>query len=92
MVQGKKKDWRGGVADFFELPHELLLNLSKLTLVGNTQLLVENHRGIIEYTQEKIRISAHPGEIIIKGQNLTIKNLHREELFVEGEINALELG
>jgi len=80
------------MADFLELPPELLLNLPKLTLIGGRQLAVENHHGIIEYTEERIRISTHPGEIIIKGQNLTIKGLYREELFIEGEISALELG
>ena len=92
MGKGRKKNWRGTVADLFELPQEVLLNLPRLTLVGNMQLIVENHRGIIEYTEKRIRISAHSGEIIITGKDLTLKSLYREELFIEGEISALELG
>ncbi|MGI6308307.1 MAG: sporulation protein YqfC [Dethiobacteria bacterium] len=86
----KKKKWSESLADFFELPKELLLNLPRVTLIGNVQLYLENYGGIIEYSDELLRLKIRGGEIIIKGKDLVIKNFFGEEIFIEGEIRSLE--
>lgn len=87
---GKKKKWPENLADFFELPKELLLNLPRMTLAGNIQLHLENYGGIIEYSAELLRLKIKGGEIIIEGKNLAIKHFAGEEIFIEGEIRSLE--
>jgi sporulation protein YqfC len=86
----EQKKWRENAADFFELPKELLFNLPRITLIGNVQLYLENHKGIIEYSSDLLRLKVQDGEIIIKGKNLTIKNFFGKEVFVEGNISSLE--
>jgi sporulation protein YqfC len=86
----ERKKWRENVADFFELPKDLLLNLPRLTLIGNIQLYLENYGGIIEYSEELLRLKVRGGEIIIRGKNLAIKNFFGEEIFIEGTIKSLE--
>ena len=89
-LEGKKKKWPENLADFFELPKELLLNLPRVTLVGNIQLYLENYGGIIEYNAELLRLKIKGGEIVIKGKGLVIKHFAGEEIFLEGEIYSLE--
>ena len=86
----KKKKWPENLANFFELPKELLLNLTRMTLVGNLQLYLENYGGIIEYSAELLRLKIKGGEIIIRGKNLAIKHFVGDEIFIEGEIGSLE--
>ncbi|MDO9534294.1 MAG: sporulation protein YqfC [Bacillota bacterium] len=86
----ERKKWREHAADFFELPKELLLNLPRVTLIGNLQLYLENYGGIIEYNDELLRLKIKGGEIIVKGKNLTIKNFFGEEIFIEGKIKSIE--
>ena len=90
MERGEKKNWRQSLADMFELPHEIVLNLPRLTVVGNLHCYLENHRGVIEYTDEKVRISVNGGEIIIRGSGLVIRYLANEEIGVEGCINGVD--
>lgn len=78
------------LSDMFELPREVMLDLPRMTLVGNVQIYLENHRGVIAYDEAKIRIGVNNGEIIIKGRNLEIKNLMAEELLIKGEIESLD--
>ena len=78
------------LSDMFELPREVMLDLPRMTLVGNVQIYLENHRGVIAYGEEKIRIGVNNGEIIIKGRNLEIKNLMAEELLIKGKIESLD--
>lgn len=77
-------------SELFELPKEVVLGLPRLTLVGNLQLLVENHRGVIAYSDQVIRIGASNGELVIKGRELQIKNLYAEELMIKGIIEGLD--
>ncbi|MDO9573576.1 MAG: sporulation protein YqfC [Candidatus Contubernalis sp.] len=85
-----KKKLRSSLAEAFELPKEILLDLPRVTLVGNMQMYVQNHRGVVEYTDKIIRVSISGGELIIKGEGMTIKNIYSEEIFIEGSINNLD--
>lgn len=86
----ERKKWRENIADFFELPKEVLMNLPRVTLIGNIQLYLENYAGIIEYNQEILRLSIRGGEIVIRGSELVIKNFFSEEIYVEGKIHSIE--
>ncbi|NLY39282.1 MAG: sporulation protein YqfC [Firmicutes bacterium] len=67
-----------------------MLDLPRITMIGNLQLYLENHRGVISYDQNQVRVAAKEGEIIIRGENLQIKNLMAEELVIKGSIEGLE--
>lgn len=90
MPSKKKGTFKAIISDFFELPREVILDLPRLTLVGNVQIYLENHRGVIAYDENLIRIGVNNGEIAIRGSNLQIKNLIAEELLIKGSIDGLE--
>ena len=73
-------------AETFELPKDIVLDLPRINIIGNIQFHVENHRGIIEYSENTIRIGIRKGEIVISGNNLGIKNINSEEVLIEGTI------
>ncbi len=86
----ERNKWRENIADFFELPKEVLMNLPRITLIGNIQLYLENYAGIIEYNQEILRLSIRGGEIVIRGDDLIIRNFFSEEIYIEGKIHSIE--
>lgn len=86
----KSKKWRAALADLLELPRDIMLDLPRLTIIGAMQCTLENHRGIIEYSSESIKIAINGGEMIIKGRDLTISYLTGADLAVEGKIAAAE--
>ncbi|HAP32444.1 MAG TPA: hypothetical protein DCQ14_05255 [Firmicutes bacterium] len=57
--EGKK--WQESIAELFELPKELLLNLPRITLIGDIQMLLENYGGIIQYNGELLRLKVREG-------------------------------
>ncbi len=77
-------------SDLFELPKEVILGFPRLTLVGNIQLLVENHRGVIAYSDRLIRIGVSNGELVVRGREMQIKNLYSEELMIKGIIEGVD--
>ncbi|KAB3533256.1 sporulation protein YqfC [Alkaliphilus serpentinus] len=78
------------IADALELPQDILLDLPKITLVGNLQLYVENHKGILEYSSTRIRIFTKSGILRIIGKSLLLKSIVVEEIIIVGEISGFE--
>ncbi|KNY25745.1 sporulation protein YqfC [Pseudobacteroides cellulosolvens] len=78
------------VTEVLDLPKEVILDIPKLTMIGNTNLVVENYKGVIEYDVEKIRLNTGIGIIRIGGKELVIKEITSEDIMVYGKIESLE--
>lgn len=78
------------LANILEIPQDVVLDLPRITMLGNKQLLVENHRGIIEYTPSLVRIKLSQGELIVVGKCLTLGNLQIEQILVEGIVEEIK--
>ena len=87
----ERKKWQNQLANTFEIPKDIALDLPKVILVGNIQVFVENHKGILEYTPELIRIRVSIGELAIRGSNLFLRNILIHEIAIEGNIIGVEL-
>lgn len=83
------KQWQR-LASILEIPEDIVLDLPRITMLGNRQLLVENHKGIIEYTPSLVRIKLEQGELIITGKNLMLGNLQIEQILVEGIVGDVK--
>ncbi|MEN6460320.1 MAG: sporulation protein YqfC [Syntrophomonas sp.] len=78
------------MTEFLEIPKDLVLDLPKVTLLGRNELYLENHRGIIEFSINRLRINLSRGYLEIEGDNLEIKNLMPDEMSVHGEIYSVK--
>ena len=58
-------------------------------MLGNKQVLIENHKGIIEYTTCLVRVKLNEGELIIRGAKLLLGNLQAEQILVEGTVQEV---
>lgn len=81
---------RERVTELLELPKEIVLDLPKITIVGSSNIFIENYKGIIEYDNTRIRANTSKGIIKISGGNLVIREITSEDLMIEGDIDALE--
>jgi sporulation protein YqfC len=89
-VETKSEIIKKGIADLLELPRDIVLDLPKITLVGNLQLYIENHKGIIEYSTGLIRINTKSGILVVTGSDLSIRTIVIEEIIVVGRIDKVE--
>jgi sporulation protein YqfC len=78
------------LAGLLEIPADVVLDWPRITMLGNKQLLVENHKGIIEYTGSLVRIKLNQGELAVTGSDLVIGNLQAEQLLVEGTVAEIK--
>ncbi len=71
------------------LPKEIVLNYPKLTLIGEGELEVENYKGIIEYSQNRIRLNTFLYVLKIEGEGLELKYVTDECISIRGKITAI---
>ena len=73
------------------LPGDLVAGLPRMELIGDRELRMENHRGILAYGSEEIHISG--GKLILKvrGEGLELRSMNAGELLITGQIRAVEL-
>jgi sporulation protein YqfC len=78
-------------AALFDLPADVVAGLPRIELTGDSQLRMENHRGILAYGTEEIRISG--GKLIVRvvGEALELKAMNPSELLISGRLRAVEL-
>lgn len=80
------------LAERLGLPGELLPGGGRLTLCGGRQALIEGHRGLLEYTGDRIVVSFGREKLTLTGDGLCLRAMNRGELLVTGRIRAAEWG
>jgi sporulation protein YqfC len=86
----KREALSRAMAEFLDIPKDLVMDLPKVTMIGRNEFYLENHRGIIEYNLTRLRINLSRGFLEIQGNNLEIKNLLPDEMSVYGDINMIK--
>lgn len=79
------------LVDIFDLPPDVVLDLPRITLIGSVQVYVENHKGITLYEKNTIRISVLNGEIVIDGEDLHLRTVYNDDIYIEGTIVNIAL-
>lgn len=88
-IKDRKKRLQQQFANFLDIPRDIMMDLPKIVLVGDVQLFIENHRGIIVYTSTQVRVSTSIGELEVNGLDLTLRNILPDEISVEGRITSV---
>ena len=77
-------------AETFDLPADALAGLPKLELVGDGELRVENHKGILAYGTEEIHISGGKMILKVRGADLELRSMNAGELLITGLITGID--
>ncbi len=73
----------------FDLPPDLAYGSVLVSVTGQSGLLIENYRGILEYKEEHIRIQAKDCRILVVGKRLKIEYYTNEEMKINGLIEQI---
>lgn len=79
------------IADALELPREVAAGTLRVTVWADREAEIINHKGIIEYDTEIIKLNSAEGVVTIYGQNLDIKSITDEDISVTGKIFKIEM-
>ena len=55
--------FRRNMTEALELPKEILLHLPLISFIGQEEVTIENYKGILEYSEETVRIGTAAGAL-----------------------------
>lgn len=71
------------------LPADLILEVPRITVIGQLHVYIENHRGLKTYTNTELTLQTTDGHIQINGTDFVIKMMLPEEILLEGTIENI---
>lgn len=80
------KKW---MATKMELPADVAMDLPRVTIVGQLHIYIENHKGLLVFTDSELRLLLKQGQLLIKGSSFVIKTILPEEILLEGKIDEV---
>ena len=91
MAPAMKQSLRKKLAHTLDLPPEILLDQATIHLVGDSEVKVVNHKGLVQYTKECIKTRSIQGTIEVVGRNLEIVSFSSSEIRISGKIRQVML-
>ena len=67
-----------------EFPHDIALDLPKIIVIGNREIIIENHKGIIFFETNMVKINSRIGAIVIKGDEFEILFIAETSITISG--------
>lgn len=80
----------GKISTALELPKEVVMNLPLITLIGKEDMTVENYKGVLEYSEGRIRINTTAGVVRVEGKKLLLKQITSDNIGIIGNIMKIE--
>ena len=78
------------VSDALGVPMDIALNMPRMSFEGNARLVLDNHRGLVEYTPNHLQIDTPAGQIDITGRRLRIRGISRDQIVADGWFDRVE--
>ena len=86
----KKKSKPSKLDRILEIPEEISTDIPKVTILGFEQVLIENHKGILEYQDYFIMLNTYIGIINMNGFNLKLEEMTTDDILVTGRIDSID--
>ncbi|MFD1781248.1 MULTISPECIES: sporulation protein YqfC [Fredinandcohnia] len=83
----RMKSW---ITNKMELPADVMMDLPRITMIGQLHIYIENHRGLLTFSDKEVRLLLKQGQLLIKGNAFVIKTILPEEIMLEGKIEHVQ--
>jgi sporulation protein YqfC len=72
-----------------DLPPDVMMDLPRITMIGQIHIYIENHRGLLAFSDKELRLLLKQGQLLVKGKAFVIKTILPEEILLEGKIDQV---
>jgi sporulation protein YqfC len=72
-----------------DLPEDVMMDLPRITMIGQLHIYIENHRGLLTFSDKEVRLMLKQGQLLIRGSSFVIKTILPEEILLEGSIEQV---
>ncbi|MBB6624300.1 sporulation protein YqfC [Clostridium gasigenes] len=77
------------IIEKFDLPKDVILDVPKIIVIGDREITIENHKGIIVFERNIIKINSRFGPITINGENFEILYIGSSTTTISGKFKSI---
>ncbi|HIX31052.1 MAG TPA: YabP/YqfC family sporulation protein [Firmicutes bacterium] len=91
MNRFEDRDILERTAQLLDLPVDVVAGFPNLELLGDRQLFLTRHRGILSYSDTAIDVNCGELLVRVRGRGLELLSMTAEEMRIGGVISSVEL-
>ncbi|NLU07054.1 MAG: sporulation protein YqfC [Clostridiales bacterium] len=88
-MKNKMYDTKQNIADKLDLPKDIILNMPQIKIIGNDEIIIENHKGIILFEDSQIKINSGIGLISIYGSKFEVLFIGGSTIPIGGKFKSI---
>ena len=92
MKRNRVKRIKKQAAKVLDFPEDVMMDLPRVTIAGTSRVYIDNHAGLLGYTNEEITVSLPDGTVRIRGAEMEIDDFETDRLIISGKIDSVEYG
>ena len=78
------------LSEKLDLPKDVLLDVPKIIVTGRNEVTIENHKGIMVFERDRIKINTNMSPIEINGSEFEILYIAASTITIKGYFNSIE--
>ncbi|MHB1314983.1 MAG: YabP/YqfC family sporulation protein [Christensenellales bacterium] len=91
MRKHRFDDKKQKLADLLDMPPDALIDLPRISILGDREVLIRGFSKILEYNPTIVRVLSSVGSIAVGGEKLVLKELEKESISVCGIISNVTI-
>ena len=77
------------IAEKLNFPRDVILDIPKISIIGDSEIDIENHKGIILFEENEVKINTNVGNIIIEGSRFEILFIGGSTITISGKFKSI---
>lgn len=82
-------DAKENVAEKLGLPRDTVLDIPQIVVTGDSEIVIENHKGIVVFSENEIKIDSNVGIISVTGKKLEILFIGGSTVILGGKFKGI---
>lgn len=88
----RKESFLEKTSAMLDLPGDVMAGLPRIELLGDRELRMEYHKGILAYGTQEIHISGGKLVVRVRGDGLELRSMNPTQLLITGQILSVDFG
>lgn len=84
--------WQRVAVDWLGLPADVVLDLPHIVWIGNIEVSVVNHRGLVLYGPARVVVNSSVGPVRVEGDGLAVRRVTTDAVDVVGLVRSVRVG
>lgn len=88
-MEDKLNRTKQNIADKLDLPRDIILNMPKITVTGDNEIIIENHKGVVLFGENQVKVNSGVGLISIFGSRFEILFMGGSTITIGGKFKSI---